>query len=69
MDTLHNKMKHSLSGAETCAFNKMCRLCLRVENHLISIFTDKENSKCLVSRIRDCCPITVSNLNTLYYDF
>lgn len=69
MDILPNKMKHSLSGAETCALNKTCRLCLRVENHLISIFTEEEKSKCLLSRIRDCCPITVSNLDTLYYDF
>lgn len=48
--------------AEPCTSNSgTCRLCLRVENRLISIFDDGETSKQLRSRIRDCCPIRVSS--------
>lgn len=51
-------MNQLVNYAEPCTSNSgTCRLCLRVENRLISIFDDGETSKQLRSRIRDCCPI------------
>ncbi|XP_012165629.2 zinc finger protein 14 [Bombus terrestris] len=52
------RMNQLIDYAEPCTSNSgICRLCLRVDNRLISIFDGGETSKQLRSRIRDCCPI------------
>ncbi|CAD1478008.1 unnamed protein product [Heterotrigona itama] len=55
-------MKQSTGYAKSCMSNVpngTCRLCLRVGDRLVPIFAEEETSKQLLSRIRDCCPITL----------
>ncbi|XP_054012630.1 zinc finger protein 709-like [Hylaeus anthracinus] len=59
-------MKLSQAFVETDTINtSSCRLCLRSEVCLTSIFTEGEASKCLRSRILDCCPVTLFEDNRL----
>ena len=60
---LYRRMKQSIGYAKSCTVSNdgTCRLCLRVGNRLVPIFAEEETSKQLLSRIRDCCPITVSS--------
>ncbi|KAK9296323.1 hypothetical protein QLX08_009651 [Tetragonisca angustula] len=53
-------MKKSTDYGKSCTSSGgTCRLCLRVGDCLVPIFAEEETSKQLLSRISDCCPITL----------